>query len=414
VRLDGAELVFAGYGVEAPEYGWDDFKGVDLAGKAMLVLVGDPPVPDAFRGSALTYHGRWTCKLEQAARRGAAACLIVHDTAGAGYPFSVVQGRPAEAFELAEGEPHAGVEGWLSEDAARTLLRQAGHDLDDLRAPAVSRAFEPVALGAEISIGVENTIRRIDSRNVIGVLPGADPAVANECVVYTAHWDHLGVGAPIDGQTVRHGARDNAVAVASLLELARRFVEGPRPRRSIVFLAVTAEETGLLGTSHYVHHPRFALDGTLAALNFECPNVYGLARDLIVVGRGASDLDDFAAVAASRQGRALMDDPAPDQGWYYRSDHFPFARAGVPAMWAAGGGRYVDKPADYWQRKHVEFVTRRYHKPADVITEDWDLAGAVQDIEIYHEIGRAVADGDGRPAWKPGSEWARGAATPAP
>jgi Zn-dependent M28 family amino/carboxypeptidase len=417
--LQDSELVFVGYGVEAPEADWDDYKGVDLAGRTMVVLVGDPPVPDpadpsrldplVFGGKAMTCYGRWSYKYDAGAARKAAGVLIVHETGPAGYPFSIVQGRLGEQFDLRSADNNVGrpaVEGWITLDRAKALFALAGHDFDALKRQAATRAFRPVPLGVTASVTVTNTLRQVDSRNVVAKLAGGDPSLREEYVVFVAHWDSFGHGAPVNGETIRHGALDNATGVAGLLEVARAFAQAPtRPGRSLLFLAATAEEQGLLGSEAYVRHPVVPLEKTLAALNFEMLNVYGRTADLTVYGLGASDLDDRIRAAAARQQRVVRPDPAAEQGWFYRSDHFPFARAGVPATWFGGGADYVGKPAGYGQRMHDEYIAVRYHKPGDVARPEWDLAGAMEDLQIYIDVGRAVADGAAHPAWRPGAEF---------
>jgi Zn-dependent M28 family amino/carboxypeptidase len=417
--LENSELVFVGYGVDAPEATWDDYKDVDLSGKTMVVLIGDPPVPDpfdslrldpkTFGGPAMTYYGRWTYKLDQAAARKAAGVLIVHETGAAGYGFSVVQGRLAELFDLRTPDNNVGrpaVEGWITLDRAKALFALAGQDFEALKRQAATRAFRPVPLGLTASMTIRNTLRPIESRNAVGRLEGSDPKRRGEHVVFTAHWDHLGIGEPIDGETVRHGAVDNATGVAGLLELARVFAKSTvRPPRSLLFLSVTAEEQLMLGSEHYVRNPIVPLEKTLAVLNLEMLNVYGKTADLTVYGLGASDLDDYLREAATAQHRTLQPDPAPEQGWYYRSDHFPFARHGVPALWAGGGDEYIGRPPDHGQRMRSEYVATRYHKPADVVRDEWDLAGAVEDLQVYVAVAAAVTRAEKFPEWKPGAEF---------
>ncbi len=415
--LANSELVFVGYGVEAPEAQWDDYKGLDVAGKTLVMLIGDPPVPDpadpsrldpnTFGGRALTYYGRWNYKFEIAAAKRAAGVLVIHEAGPAGYEFSVVESKLGEQFELRSPDRNVGraaVEGWLRLEAGKRLLSFAGHDFDGLKRRAESRAFEPVPLGLTASMTLRNTLREIGSRNVVAQVAGTDPALRGECLVMTAHWDHFGYGPAIDGQTIRHGAVDNATGVAALLELARAFAAKPA-RRTIVFVAVTAEEQYLLGSSHYARSPVIPLDRTLAALNLEMLNVYGRTSDVTVYGLGASDLDDYVRAAAREQGRDVAPDPEPEQGWFYRSDHFPFARLGVPAMWVGGGDRYVGRPADYGRQKRADYIARRYHKPADVVLPDWDLAGAMEDLQIYYDVASRVASADRYPEWKPGAEF---------
>jgi len=421
VRVDRSEMVFVGYGVQAPEFGWDDYKGVDLAGRTMVVLIGDPPVPDAadpatldpnmFRGSAMTYYGRWTYKYEMAQKMGAAAMLIVHETGPAGYAFSVVQVKTAEQFDIARPDGNmtrAAVEGWIPLEKAKALFALAGRDFDAEKTRAGTRAFKPVTLGVKASLTLENTLRTVTSKNVIAKVEGGDPTVRNECVLYTSHWDHFGLGAPLNGDPVYHGAVDNAVAVAGFLEIARAFAAMPvAPRRSIVFAAVTAEEQGMLGSEYYGSNPVWPLDKTLAVINLEMLNVHGKTRDLTVVGLGLSDLDDIAAVIADEQGRSLKPDPEPERGMFYRSDHFSLARRGVPAFEPDHGDDYIGKPDGYGKEVRRDFFTNLYHKPTDTVKPDWDLSGGVQDLQFYWMMGYRVAQADRLPQWKAGAEFQR-------
>ncbi|HSK09546.1 MAG TPA: M28 family peptidase [Vicinamibacterales bacterium] len=417
VALRSSEMVFVGYGVEAPEAGWDDYKGLDAAGKTLVMLIGDPPVPDpadpakldpkTFGGRALTYYGRWNYKFEVAAAKRAAGVLVIHEEAPAGYAFSIVEGKLGEQFEVRTADRNtrrAAIEGWLRLEAGKRLLGFGGQDLEALKRAAATRAFQPVPLGVTASMTLDNSMREIGSRNVVARVRGTDPALWDECVVMVAHWDHFGHGPAIEGQTIRHGAVDNATGVAGLLELARAFAARPA-RRTMVFVAVTAEEQYLLGSSHYARNPVIPLDRTLAALNLEMLNVYGRTSDVTVYGLGASDLDDYVRAAAGEQGREVAPDPEPEQGWFYRSDHFPFARLGVPAMWVGGGDRYIGRPADYGRAKRADYIARRYHKPADTVQPDWDLSGAMEDLRIYHEVASRVASADRYPEWKPGAEF---------
>jgi len=419
--LADSPIVFAGYGAAAPEFQWDDFKGIDLSGKTLIVLAGDPPVPDpanpsaldprVFAGQGMTYYGRWPYKLDEAAARHAAGVFIVHETEAAGYPFSVVQGRLGEQYDLEAADRNMSrpaVEGWITEEQARALFAMAGHDYAEMKRRAVSRDFHPVPLGVSASVTVRNTMRPVASRNVVGRLPGRDPSLAGECLVFTAHWDHFGPGTgdvPA-AQRVLHGALDNATGVAGLIEMARAFATQPeRPRRSLVFVSVTAEEQLMLGSEFYTRYPACPLERTLAALNFEMMNPWGPTRDLIVYGLGMSDLDDHVRAAAAAQQRTARPDPVPERGWYYRSDHFPFARRGVPALWIGGGDDYVGQPAGFGKRKRDEYNTNAYHKPADVIQPDWNAAGAVADLALYFEVASRVANGSRYPEWKAGAEF---------
>jgi len=419
VTLDGSELVFAGYGVQAPEYGWDDFKGIDVKGKTLVVLVNDPPVPDAanpkeldaktFGGKAMTYYGRWTYKFEKAAELGAAGVLIVHEAYPAGYPWPVVQGMAAERFNLAAPDKNLGrskVEGWLTEAAATALLKMAGQDYQKLKALAATKDFKAVPLGATASLGVKQTMRTVDSQNVIGRLPGSDPALKNEYVIYTAHWDHFGRCAAIDGDDICNGALDNATGVAVMLDIARKMKTiKPAPKRTVLFLSVTAEEQGLLGSEYYGNYPLYPLEKTLGVINIDGINQWGKTSDMVVVGLGASDLDDYAAAAAKEQNRTLKPDAEPEKGFYYRSDHFNFAKKGVPAFDPGGGDEYIGKPADYGQKKRDEYTNVDYHKPSDQIKPDWDLSGATDDAKLFLAMGYRLAQADKYPEWKPGNEF---------
>ena len=419
VSLDESEMVFVGYGTQAPEFAWDDYKGADLKGKTMVVLVGDPPAPDpadpagldpkTFGGTAMTYYGRWTYKFEMAAKMGAAGAFIVHETGPAGYAFSVVQVKTAEQFDIARPDGNmsqAAIEGWLPLEQAEALFALAGHDFAALKRRAATREFEPVPLGVTASVALRNAIRKVDSRNVIAKVDGSDPLLKDDYVLYTAHWDHFGLGEPLDGDPVYHGAVDNAVACAGLLEIARAFAALPSaPRRTTVFLLVTAEEQLLLGSEYYAANPIYPLDRTAAVVNLEMLNVHGRTRDLTVIGLGQSDLDDYAREAAARQGRELKPDPEPERGMYYRSDHFSFVRRGVPAFEPDHGDDFIGKPPGYGLEVRKEFFTNLYHKPSDTVKPDWDLGGGVEDLQLFWMVGYRVAEADRRPQWKPGAEF---------
>jgi Zn-dependent M28 family amino/carboxypeptidase len=417
--IQDSDLVFVGYGVEAPEYNWDDFKDVDVKGKTIVVLVNDPQVPDPtdatkldakmFNGAAMTYYGRWTYKFEQGARKGAAGILIVHETGPAGYPFSVVQGNLREKFDLVTPDKNLGrssIEGWITLDAAKKILQMAGQDFDALKKQSLTREFRPVPLNLKASLGVSNTMRTLDSRNVVAKLEGSDPTLKNEYVVYTAHWDHLGVGTPVNGDKIYNGALDNASGVAQLLEIAGAFARAkPAPKRSILFLMVTAEEQGLLGSQYYSVAPIYPLAKTLANINIDGVNQWGRTKDVTVIGMGASDLDDYLREAATGQSRTLRPDPESEKGFYYRSDHFNFAKQGVPALYTDTGVEFVGKPAEYSKQKRDEYTEKDYHAPSDEIKPDWDLSGAVEDGELLYIVGYRVANADRFPEWKPGNEF---------
>lgn len=420
INLDASELVFVGYGVEAPEYQWDDFKGVDVKGKTLVVLVNDPPVPldpakpdeldpKMFNGRAMTYYGRWTYKFEKAASLGAAGVLLVHETAPAGYPFNVVQGFSGESFGLITPDKNMGraaVESWISLEAATRLLAFAGQDFRKLKAAAKTREFTPVNLGAKASISFTQSLREIDSQNVIAKIPGSDPALKDEYVAYTAHWDHLGMETTGTGDRIYNGARDNASGVAMLLEFARAFkAVKPAPKRTMLLIAVTAEESGLLGSSYYAEFPLYPLRKTLAEINMDEVNVWGRTKDMTVIGLGASDLDTYAREAAAEQGRVLRPDSEPEKGYYYRSDHFPFAKAGVPALSTDSGVEFIGKPATYGQEKRDEWTEKYYHQPSDQVQDWWDLSGATEDWTLLFAVGYRVANATKYPEWSVGNEF---------
>ncbi|HUR34900.1 MAG TPA: M28 family peptidase [Vicinamibacterales bacterium] len=417
--IDGSELVFVGYGVVAPEYGWDDYKGLDVRGKTLVMLVNDPPVPDpdnpaeldpkTFGGRAMTYYGRWTYKYEIAMEKGAAAAFIVHETDPAGYPFSVVQSKVGEQFDLVTADKNmtrAAIEGWITLDKARDLLHLAGQDFGTLKSMASTRDFKPVPLGVRASMTIGNTLRTIDSRNVVARLDGRDPLLKSEYVVYSAHWDHLGVGPAVNDDTIYNGAKDNAVGVAGMLEVARAFTKLPAPpKRSVLFLAVTAEEQGLLGSQYYAVSPIYPLARTVANINIDGLNVAGRTRDLTLVGYGASELDEYARDAAGEQGRVIRPDPEPEKGFYYRSDHFNFAKQGVPALDPDEGVDFIGKPKEFGERVRSEWNERDYHQPSDQVRPEWDLSGAREDLKVLLAVGYRVAEADRWPEWKTGNEF---------
>jgi Zn-dependent M28 family amino/carboxypeptidase len=413
--IDKSDVVFVGYGVVAPEFNWDDYKGVDVKGKTVVMLVNDPPVPDPanpgqldpklFGGKAMTYYGRWTYKYEIGAMKGAAAVLIVHETIPAAYPFSVVQNKVDEQFDLVTPDKNMGrssIEGWITVDQARNLFKFGGQDYDALKKQAATHEFKPVSLGVTASMTIRNTLRRLDSQNVLGKIEGADPAHKDEYVVYTAHWDHLGKSA----EGIFHGAVDNASGTAALLEIARAFLKvSPPPKRSILFVSVTAEEQGLLGSEYYAVSPVYPLAKTLANINMDTINVHGRTKDLTLVGYGASDLDDYVRDAAMEQQRTVHADAEPEKGGYYRSDHFSFAKRGVPALDPDEGVDFIGKPANYGQKVRDEYTNNRYHSPKDVILPEWDLGGAAEDLKLFLAVGYRVAQADKFPEWKPGNEF---------
>jgi Zn-dependent M28 family amino/carboxypeptidase len=419
LAVNDAEMVFVGYGVEAPEYDWNDYEGLDVRGKTLVVLVNDPPVRDPanpaglddamFKGRAMTYYGRWTYKYEIASEKGAAAVLIVHEDEPAGYPYGVVsQGWGQEDFDIDTSDGNRDrvpFEGWIARRTAERLFAAAGQDFEALKQAAARPGFRPVPLAARASFRNRQTRRQVDSHNVIARLPGADPAVRDEVVIYMAHWDHLGRDPSLTGDQIYNGALDNASGVASVLALARAFAALPVPRRSIVFMMTTAEERGLLGSRYYASHPLYPLAKTLAAINIDGVNPWGPTRDVSIVGHGMSTLDDLVAAAATARGRTVTPDSEPEKGFYFRSDHFPFARLGVPAMYMDPGTEFVGKSASFAAKKRREYLENHYHQVSDEIDASWDLSGAAEDLALLFRVGYAIASGDTWPAWKPGSEF---------
>ncbi|MEO5818360.1 MAG: M28 family metallopeptidase [Gemmatimonadaceae bacterium] len=409
--LDKSELVFVGYGTEAPEYKWDDYKGVDVAGKTLVMLVNDPPLADTtqFGGNRMTYYGRWTYKYEQGMKHKAAGVLLVHQTERAGYPFAVVQGKTAEQFDLVTPDKNMGranVEGWISLDQAKALFTMAGQNFDSLQAKAATAAFTPVPLGVTASVKIDNTLRTIDSRNVVAKLEGSDATLKDEYVIYTAHWDHFGIGEKVNGDSIYNGAADNASGTAGLLVMAKAYVAmKTAPKRSILFLSVTAEEQGLLGSQYYAVTPIYPLAKTLANINMDVLNTWGPTSDLTVIGLGNSELDDYASAAAGEQKRTLRPDAEPEKGFYYRSDHFNFAKQGVPAFDPEPGVAFIGKPAEYGKQKRDEYTAKDYHQPQDEIKPTWDMSGAVQDLDLFLTIGYRVANSTRFPEWRAGNEF---------
>jgi len=406
VEVD-AEFVFVGYGAVAPEYDWNDFKDVDVTGKILLFLVNDPPSDGLFGGQAMTYYGRWTYKHEIAAEKGAAGSLVIHELGPAGYPWEVVGSSPyGESFDLVSDDRNMGraaIEGWMQRDAAASLFEMAGLDFEAEKTKAARADFQPVELGVTGRTQVRNTLRTIDSQNVVARLPGA--GAPDEVVIYMAHWDQLGRDESLTGDQIYNGAADNATGTAGLIELARAFTEGEPPRRSVLFLAVTAEEQGLLGSRYYGEHPLYPAAQTVAALNMDVLNQWGRTSDLTIVGMGQSQLDDVAAEIAGRLGRVLNPDPEPEKGFYYRSDHFSFARAGIPAFYADPGVDYLDKPPGYGIEKREEYTANDYHAVSDEVKPDWDLSGALDDLTFMYHMGARLAASDEWPEWSVTSEF---------
>ena len=415
-----ADMVFVGYGVQAPEFQWDDFKGVDVKGKVLVVLINDPPVtdpsdpthldPKTFGGTSMTYYGRWTYKFEKAAQMGAAGCVIIHQTDRAGYPWEVVRNSwSGTQFDLATPDKNMSrlaVESWIASDFATKLFRVAGQDLDKLVQSAARRDFKPVPLGIRAKLTVHNSLQTLDSHNVIARITGSDPALKDTYVLYTAHWDHFGIGPAVNGDKIYHGAVDNASGTAALLEMARayRALQKP-PRRTVLFLSVTAEEQGLLGSQYYAEHPLYPLARTAVDINMDGMNVHGRTRDIVQIGRGASTLDDIVEAAAQEQGRVVKSDPEPEKGLYYRSDHFEFAKKGIPAFDPDEGVEFLGKPEGWGLEARRRYTAEDYHKPSDTIKPDWDLSGAIEDCRLLFLVGYRVSNDAQMPEWRPGAEF---------
>lgn len=410
-RVENAEIVFVGYGIVAPEYQWDDYKDVDVKGKVLLMMNNDPEDdPKLFAGKTRLWYGRWDYKYHIAAQKGAVGAFIVHTQPSAGYPWQVVQTSwSRERFELPyEGEPRVEIKGWFTEDAAKKIATLGGQDLDRLRAAAAKRDFRPVPLGVPLSMAIENTVQTKESANVIGKLPGSDPKLAAEGVIYTAHHDHLGMKA--DGKpgedVIFNGAVDNASGTAAALAIARAFTELPkRPRRSIYFAFVAAEEQGLLGSEYLAKHPPLPPGRIAANVNIDGVNIFGPTRDLTMIGFGKSSLDDLVVALAKTQNRVVKPDQFPDRGFFYRSDQFNLAKIGVPAAYFDNGTEVIGKPAGWGVKKTEEWEAKDYHQPSDEIRDDWDLAGAIEDARLQFWLGAKVANADRMPQWKPGDEF---------
>jgi Zn-dependent M28 family amino/carboxypeptidase len=421
IKVDNSDIVFVGYGIVAPEYGWDDYKGADIKGKTILMLINDPPIPDPkdpakldekmFKGRAMTYYGRWTYKYEIAAKVGAAAAIIIHETEAAAYPYSVVRTSwSKENFELDAPDKNAGmvpVRSWITLEVAKKLLSDAGQNFDSLKKAALSKDFRPIALQAKATFDVKQTVRSFKSRNVVGKLIGHDPALKDQYVIYSAHWDHLGKHPELKGDQIFNGAVDNASGDAAVLQLASAFSKlNPPPKRSILFMNTTAEEAGLLGAKYYAEHPLYPLDKTVADINIDELNVWGKARDVADISFGLTTLDDLLARAAKKQGRSTIPNARPEKGTIYRADNFEFSKVGVPSLYISAGEHLVSRPSDAPLRSD-EFDLHDYHQVSDEIKPDWDLSGAVEDVQLLFDVGCQVANADKAPEWKPGSEFKR-------
>lgn len=413
IQLDNSELIFAGYGVVAPEYDWNDYKDLDVKGKTVVVLVNDPGFntndSTFFKGNAMTYYGRWTYKYEEAARQGATGIIIVHDTKPASYPWGVVENGWTGANLYLKSDDNnmnrCAIEGWIGLDVAKELFKAAGKEGYDFTSEAKKRTFEPFDMGLSASLSFTNKTKTSESKNVAGLVRGTEKP--DEVIIYSAHWDHLGIGSPINGDSIYNGAIDNATGTAALLEIARNFAQAKeKPKRSVLFLAVTAEEQGLLGSAYYAEHPIFPPSQTVAVLNMDALMNIGEMKDLTIVGYGQSDLDDMAEKLAKEQGRYIIPDPEPGSGHFFRSDHFSFAKVGIPALYASGSYESMTKGVEYAKEKSEQYVAHDYHQPSDEYSEDWDMGGMVQDATLLYKLGDELAEDTSLwPKWKKGSEF---------
>lgn len=412
ISLDASEMVFVGYGVVAPEYNWNDYEGLDVRGKTVVILINDPGYAKEdqafFKGRAMTYYGRWTYKFEEAARQGAEGAFIIHETEPAAYPWGVVKnGWTGPQFNLVSEDKNmsrCAVEGWLHVEAAQKLFKSAGLDYEKLKAAAEKRGFKPVSLGLRASLTLNNIIAEVKSRNVIALLPGAKRA--DEYVIYMAHWDHFGLDPKLEGDQIYNGALDNATGTAALIELAEAFkrLKSP-PKRSIVFLSVTGEEQGLIGAEYYAKNPIYSAAKTVAVINMDALNIYGKMKDITVIGYGNSELDDYVETAAKEQGRMVRPDPNPERGSFFRSDHFPFARQGIPAVYPSGGIDHIEHGEKWTKAKRDKYIAENYHKPSDEYDPSWDLSGAVEDLQLILKIGYRLSRESSFPNWREGSEF---------
>ena len=420
VKIVNAPMVFVGYGVSAPERGWDDFKGVDLRGKVAVMLVNDPdfeattgePVAGKFGGKTMTFYGRWVYKYEEAARRGAIAALVVHDTEGAGYPWTVVKSPAGEGYNVvlpAGAQLPVLLQGWIQQNVAADLLKRAGYDLATVKREARTAAFKPIDLKATLSVDAPVKLTRLTSHNVLGKLTGSK--YPDETISYGGHWDAYGIGpADAQGRTIKPGAADDALGLAAMIENARLFAAGPRPQRTIVFAAWTAEERGLLGSEYYAQHPLFPMEKMVANLTFDTLQWNGPVKDAVVVGQGQSEMEDYLASAAKAQGRTVTPENHPERGLFYRADHFSFAKRGVPVlldMALAGAYDMVDGGRAAGEKWLSSFTATCYHQTCDAWSPSWDLRGAAQEADMFYAIGNRLANSRDWPQWRPTSEFAK-------
>ena len=413
VSLEDSELVFVGYGVNAPEYDWNDYEGLDVEGKTVVMLINDPgfenPESGKFQGTTMTYYGRWSYKYEEASRQGAAGAIIVHETAPASYGWSVVanswSGPQYGLVSADKGASRVAVEGWLTLDAAKKVFADAGLDFDQEKANAMQGPYNK-AMDIKASVTVNNTFKKSESNNVIATLPGAE--FPDEHIIYTAHWDHLGKDESKEGDQIYNGAHDNATGTAAILAMAKAYSElTPAPKRSVSFLVVTAEEQGLLGSKYYASNPVIPIENTVANINMDAMNVLGKTKNVAVVGMGKSEMEDYLEAAAAKQGRTLTQEDRPEAGYYYRSDHFSFAKQGVPALYAEGGNEPADEETAKYRKRMNVIVTGCYHQVCDQYRDGWDLSGIVQDTQMLFDVGVGVANAEAWPKWNEASEFQR-------
>ncbi|MEZ5956225.1 MAG: M28 family metallopeptidase [Hyphomonadaceae bacterium] len=411
VDIQNAPLVFVGYGINAPELGWNDYEGVDMRGKIAVILINDPDFETGddrgFGGRAMTYYGRWTYKFEEAGRQGAAGAIIIHETAPAAYPWAVIQSSTGSArwdvVRADRGASRAGFEGWMTNEVAMETFRRANLDFDELKSRAQRPGFRAVRMNLNGSMRLETRTEERTTYNVVGVLRGTQRP--DETLMYSAHWDHLGRCPVIDGDDICNGALDNATGTAALIELARRFSAAGRPERSVAFIALTAEEQGLLGALYYMQHPVFAPRNTVAAINMDGINNAGRTRDIEIVGYGKSEMDDLITQAVQAQGRRVAPDSSPEAGYFYRSDHLHFAQLGIPVLYTSNGVDMVEGGVERGNAINAAYVANNYHKPSDELTEDWDMSGGAEDLEALYTVGRGLADSERWPEWRANAEF---------
>ncbi len=411
VSISNSPLVFAGYGIVAPEYGWNDYADLNVKGKTVVVLINDPGFADSalFKGKNMTYYGRWTYKFEEAARQGATGIIIVHDTEPAAYPWTVVRSGWSKSKLTLQSEDNgmnrAVVEGWITLDKAKALFAMDGKSFDQLALSARKKGFKAVDLNISTSLKVKNTIKKSVTYNVLAKIPGDKRK--DEAIIYSAHWDHLGVGEKIKGDSIYNGAVDNATGVAALFEIASAFKKLPQaPGRTILFISYTAEEQGLLGSEFYAKHSTFPLAKTVANINMDMMGIAGKTKDIVVYGFGQSELEDYAAESAKKQGRVIVPDPVPSSGLYYRSDHFNLAKVGVPSLFTGSGVDNIKNGREWGLKQVADFTKFRYHSPQDNFdAKTWDLSGIIEDVRMLFDMGYRISNEDSYPKWKEGSEF---------